>query len=120
MLRPHGLLVLTCPNGEGFDTMMLGTHSVAVDSEHVNLFNPASLSGLLEKTGFEVLEAQTPGRLDAELVREAVLNGTLNLGSDLFLRRALIEEWERLGQPFQAFLAANGLSGHLRVTARKL
>jgi len=119
MLRPRGLLVLTCPNGEGFDTMMLGPRSVAVDSEHVNLFNPASLSRLLETLGFEVLEAQTPGRLDAELVREAVLDNTLDLGRDSFLRRVLVDEWGRLGEPFQAFLAANGLSGHLRVTARK-
>ena len=119
MLRAGGLLVLTCPNGDGFDTMMLGSRSGAVDSEHVNLFNPASLSGLLEKAGFEVLEAQTPGRLDAELVREAVLDGTFNLDKDSFLRRVMIDEWGRLGEPFQEFLAINGLSGHLRITARK-
>jgi 2-polyprenyl-3-methyl-5-hydroxy-6-metoxy-1,4-benzoquinol methylase len=119
ILRPQGLLVLTCPNGEGFDTMMLGPHSGAVDSEHVNLFNPISLSRLLETVGFQVLDAQTPGRLDAELVREAVLVGTIDIGGDLFLRRVLIDEWNRLGEPFQLFLAANGLSGHLRVTARK-
>lgn len=119
MLRPGGLLVFTCPNGEGFDTMMLGPRSVAVDSEHVNLFNPASLSMLLEAAGFEVLAAQTPGRLDAELVHEAVLDGTLDVGRDSFLHRVLVDEWSRLGEPFQAFLAANGLSGHLRVTARK-
>ncbi len=120
LLRPGGLLVLTCPNGDGFDTAVLGARSVAVDSEHVNLFNPASLSGLLERSGYEILEVQTPGRLDAELVRDAVLEGNFALGVDGFLHRVLIDEWTRLGEPFQAFLAANGLSGHLRVMARKL
>jgi SAM-dependent methyltransferase len=120
LVRPGGLLVLTCPNGEGFDTALLGARSVQVDSEHVNLFNPESLAGLLERSGFEVLEKQTPGRLDAELVREAAVAGEIDLSADLFLKRILIDEWERLGAPFQAFLAANGLSGHLRILARKI
>jgi SAM-dependent methyltransferase len=119
LLPAGGLLLLTCPNGEGFDTAMLGALSVAVDSEHVNLFNAHSLAVLLERCGFEVLEQATPGRLDAELVREAVLAGQLDISANPFLRTVLVEEWERLGQPFQAFLAANGLSGHLRTLARK-
>jgi len=119
LLRPGGMLVLTCPNGEGFDTAMLSARSGQVDSEHVNLFNPDSLAGLLERSGFEVLEKETPGRLDAELVRDAALAGDLDLSGNPFLRKVLIDEWERLGDPFQAFLAGNGLSGHLRIFARR-
>jgi SAM-dependent methyltransferase len=119
LLRPGGMLVLTCPNGEGFDTEILGARSGQVDSEHVNLFNPDSLAGLLERSGFEVLEKETPGRLDAELVRDAALAGDLDLSVNPFLKKVLIDEWERLGGPFQAFLAVNGLSGHLRILARR-
>jgi SAM-dependent methyltransferase len=118
LLAPGGLLLLTCPNGEGFDTAMLGPNSGAVDSEHVNLFNPDSLASMIEGLGFEVLEVATPGRLDAELVRNAVTEGVLKLDSDRFLQTVLIERWDELGGPFQAFLAANRLSGHLRVLAR--
>jgi 2-polyprenyl-3-methyl-5-hydroxy-6-metoxy-1,4-benzoquinol methylase len=117
LIRPGGLLILSCPNGEGFDIAMLGAKALAVDAEHVNLFNPSSLSRLVSAHGFSVLEATTPGRLDAEFVREAALKGEIVL--DPFLRRALIEEWDRLGWPFQQFLAANGLSSHMWVAARR-
>lgn len=119
LLKAGGLLVLTCPNGLGFDIATLGDRALAVDPEHVNFFNPDSLGALLASLGFEVLEAGTPGRLDAEFVREAALSGTLDLSGQPFLRRVLIEEWERLGRNFQNFLAANGLSSHLWLAARK-
>jgi SAM-dependent methyltransferase len=119
LLRPGGLLVMTCPNGEGFDTSMLGASSPAVDSEHVNLFNPDSLAALLGRHGFEVLEKATPGRLDAELVRDAALEGKIDLSRNPFMRRVLMDDWDRLGERFQSFISSNGLSGHLRIIARK-
>jgi len=119
LVRPGGLLVLSCPNGLGFDIEVLGARALAVDAEHVNLFNPGSLAKLLERSEFSVFETSTPGRLDAELVREAALKGELDLSGDPFLRRILIEEWDRLGWPFQQFLAATGLSSHLWVAAHR-
>jgi len=118
-LAPGGLLVLTCPNGLGFDIQVLGPASLAVDAEHVNLFNPDSLGRLVTTCGFEVLETSTPGRLDAEFVREAVLAGHFSLKENPFLQRVLIDEWERLGLGFQTFLAENGLSSHMWLAARK-
>jgi 2-polyprenyl-3-methyl-5-hydroxy-6-metoxy-1,4-benzoquinol methylase/ribosomal protein S27E len=118
-IKPGGLLVLSCPNGQGFDIAMLGRDSLAVDPEHVNLFNPASLSLLVEACGFEVLEVSTPGRLDAEFVHTAIEEGTFDVSGDPFLKRVLVDEWERLGWPFQQFLAENGLSAHMWLAARK-
>jgi 2-polyprenyl-3-methyl-5-hydroxy-6-metoxy-1,4-benzoquinol methylase len=118
LVRPGGLIVLSCPNGQGFDIAQLGAAALAVDAEHVNLFNPASLARLVEAHGFTVLEVTTPGRLDAEFVREAALKGEIAL--DRFLHRVLVEEWDRLGWPFQQFLAANGLSSHMWLAARRL
>lgn len=119
LLRTGGLLVLSCPNGQGFDIAMLRDVSLAIDPEHVNLFNPRSLSLLVESCGFEVLEVSTPGRLDAEFVRTAILDGKFDVSTNPFLKRVLVDEWERLGWTFQQFLAANGLSSHMWLAARK-
>lgn len=118
-LGPGGLLVLTCPNGQGFDIETLGAASNSVDHEHLNYFNPASLASMLSTSGFEVLESFTPGRLDAELVRSAILSNQLDVATQPFLKRILIDDWGRLGDAFQDFLADHGLSSNLWVVARK-
>ena len=118
MLRPGGLLVLTCPNIRGFDIDVLGAGSPAVDAEHLNYFHPDSLGRLLTARGFEVLEAQTPGRLDADIVRNRVLAGEHTL-TDGFLQRVLVDEWDRVGESFQQFLVQQGLSSNMWIVARR-
>lgn len=119
-LRPGGLLILTTPNIRGFDLLMLGEKSGNIAGpSHLNYFHEASLRGLVVRHGFEVIETQTPGRLDAELVRQAALDGRLDLAAEPFLHHVLIEAWDRLGGGFQYFLAAHGLSSHLWLVARR-
>jgi len=117
LLAPGGLLVLTCPNGLGFDVLVLGARSSAVDNEHLNYFNPESLAQVVRKCGLEVLEVSTPGKLDAELVRKQALDGEIDLETQPFLRRVLLDDWERVGAPFQQFLADNLLSSHMWLVA---
>lgn len=119
LLSDDGLLVLTCPNVKGFDILTLQSVSSAVDSEHLNYFHPLSLSRLVEAAGFEVLEIQTPGQLDAELVRKSALAGEIDLSDQPLLHSVLIENWDRAGQSFQQFLANNLLSSHMWLAARK-
>ena len=119
LMRPGGLLVLSCPNGQGFDIALLGSVSLAIDPEHVNLFNPRSLPLLVESCGFRVLEVSTPGRLDAEFVRTAIIEGKFDVSHNPFLKRVLVDEWDRLGWPFQQFLAQHGLSSHMWMAARR-
>ena len=118
VLRPGGLLMLTCPNVHGFDVEMLGERSATVDAEHLNYLHPASLGALLERCGFAVVESQTPGRLDAELVRKHALAGEVELEQP-FLQRVLIDDWDRLGDAFQDFLAASGLSSNMWLVGRR-
>jgi len=117
-LRPGGALVLTCPNIRGFDFQVLGCEGADnFGLGHINMFHPASLTRLLENCGYTVRAVATPGRLDADLVRQKILSGAFDVSSQPFLKRVLVDEWERLGEPFQAFLRENGLSSNLMVTA---
>ena len=55
----------------------------------------------------------------SKALREAALAGKIDLSGDPFLKRVLVDEWERLGPPFQRFLAEHGLSSHMWLVARK-
>lgn len=117
-LRPGGVLVLTCPNLRGFDFQVLGWDLADnFGLGHINMFHPASLTLLLERCGYAVRSVATPGRLDADLVRQKILSGAFDVSGQPFLRHVLVDEWERLGEPFQAFLRDNGLSSNMMVTA---
>lgn len=119
LLKPGGILMLACPNGQGFDVETLGVLSNTVDHEHLNYFNPQSLSALLVHCGLEILECFTPGRLDAELVRNKILAGEFDVSDQPFLGKVLVDEWETLGLAFQDFLVQQGLSSNMWIVARK-
>lgn len=119
LLSPGGLCLLTCPNVKGFDIVVLGERANAVDVEHLNYMHPASLALMLERSGLDVIERQTPGRLDAELVRKKVLAGEFDLTGQPFLQQILIDEWESAGAAFQDYLSANGLSSNMWLLARR-
>ena len=118
ILNTGGIVITTCPNVLGFDIKTLGALSDTVDVEHLNLFTPRSLSMLANNCGFTVLEVQTPGMLDADLVRKKVLSEEYTLKNP-FLQSVLIDQWDRLGRSFQQFLQDNLLSSNMLLVARK-
>lgn len=118
-LRKGGLLVLSCPSYAGFDIQTLGILSDSLDAEHINLFTPSSLNLLVRRCGFSVLECTTPGKLDAELVRNKALANEISLKDQPFLQTVLLDRWQDLGQSFQNFLVDSQLSSHMWMVAQK-
>ena len=78
-------MVISCPNGIGFDTKMLGAYSPSVDNEHVNLFSPKGIKEIFETSGFKLLKLMTPGKMDVEIVKEFISEnpGILNSEKEL-------------------------------------
>jgi 2-polyprenyl-3-methyl-5-hydroxy-6-metoxy-1,4-benzoquinol methylase len=114
------IIVVTCPNFYGFDISTLGIVSDNIDFEHINLFNPDSIKILFDLCGFKILELFTPGKLDADIVRNKIIAGEFDVSNNPFLRTILIERWDELGQNFQDFLRENKLSSHMWVVAQKI
>ena len=118
ILPPGGLFCLSTPNGRGFDILELKEKSTTLGLTHVNLFNPGSLSLLLEWAGFEVLEISTPGRLDVDLVyREFKIDETtLN---DSWLRHFLLTSTDAMKEKLQHFLQSTMQSSHMWAICQK-
>lgn len=120
LLKRGGLFIFTLPNGKGFDVSLLGKLSSVVDHEHLNYFNPRSIELLLNRCGLQTVQIITPGKLDAELVRNMIISRKYKISGDSFLKSVLIDNWNKCGSSFQTFLANAGLSSHMLVVARKV
>ncbi|MCB9946839.1 MAG: class I SAM-dependent methyltransferase [Rhodospirillaceae bacterium] len=117
-LAPGGAVLMTCPNIAGFETLCLGERSETVDHEHLNLFNPASLALLAERVGFRGIEVTTLGRLDVDIVRSALADGTVTT-SDLgpFAGHLLASEDDDVLERLQDFLSEAKLSSNMQLVA---
>ena len=117
MLRSKGVLFMSMPSCEGFDVQVLGASSSSIDHEHINLFNPSSISRLLTDEGFRVLDVFTPGEIDIDIVRNKVSEGFVI--KDEFLEKLVMSDDESVRLSFQVFLKENLRSSHMWVIAQK-
>lgn len=118
MLKSNGLIVVTCPNGQGFDVLTLGEKSDTIDHEHLNYFNPKSLKLLFEECDFNVLEISTPGVLDTDIVRNAILDKKYDISKQPFLKKILLDEYDLNKESFQKYLIENNLSSNMWIVAQ--
>lgn len=119
-LNPGGFLMLTLPNIRGFETIVLGVESGAVDHEHLNYFSPQSFTILAERTGYENVTITTPGKLDVEIVQEALSSGSVSPDQlDPFIYALMTTENPDVDVAFQDLIQKANLSSNMLVLAQK-
>lgn len=115
LLSPGGILIITTLTWDGFDLKVLQEKSNSIHPpHHINFFTKKSFSLLLERTGFEICEITTPGKLDVDLVskKESEVH-------DPFIRE-IISSSQEIKDKFQSFLQEAKLSSHMMVVAKKI
>lgn len=118
LLCDNGIFILTTPNIEGFDLVVLGKSSDNIMApNHLNYFNPGSIGLLCEKAGFEIAHIETPGVLDANIVKNRIEEGIKI--NDNFVSLLMGKE-EQVLNNFQKFLQENNLSSNMLIVARKI
>ena len=118
LLKPGGYLLLTTLNGLGFDIMLLWEKSKSIAApQHLNFFNPESIKLLMRKIGFKIIEVQTPGKLDLDIVEQAIKKDGVDLG--IFWNFLAKEGSENSKIDLQGWISRNGLSSHMRILAKK-
>ena len=119
ILDSDGFLVVSCPNGIGFDTKMLGAYSPSVDNEHVNLFSPKGLKDLFIRNGFNVISIQTPGKMDVEIIEEFINENPGIFACEEEFKN-LIKKCNGSKEKLQEKIAEQKESGHMWIFAQKI
>lgn len=73
-LRKGGLLMLTTPNTFSLEFYLTNSEWSGFEHEHLILYNKKSIITLFNKYNYELLEFQTPGLLDSDLIGEKITN----------------------------------------------
>jgi len=114
-MHKDDLFIFTTLSGMGLDIQVLGEHAKALSPpHHLNFMNPKSVSTLLRKIGFEVIEAITPGKLDVD-----ILNNSKQFIEDQFWKNILEYSSENELHSIQSFISDLGLSSHMMITCKK-
>lgn len=115
IMKQGELFIFTMLSGIGMDIQVLWENSNSVHPpHHLNFFNPTSIEMLVAKAGFEVLEVQTPGNLDVD-----ILCNNIEYIKDRFWKRFAARATASQKEKMQKYLRDNLLSSHMMVVARK-
>ena len=118
-LKKNGILVFSCPNGEGIDVSLLQERSNVIDHEHLNYFNINSINTLLRRNKFQICEIITPGKLDMELLANEA-SKKKELSQKEKIRLSWLDKISNKDKILlQNLIQRNKISSHMMVVAKK-
>lgn len=118
LLKPGGRVLVSSLGVDGFDIQVLWNRSRSVaPPHHLNFPSVEGFTRLFERAGLVDVTVLTPGRLDVDIVRNAVAADPSIVGGNRFLRLLLEKRSGDVHDAFQQFLAAHALSSHVWVLA---
>jgi SAM-dependent methyltransferase len=116
-IRPGGLLIATGLCGDGFDIRVLGKRSKSITPpHHINFCSIEGYEQLFSRAGFEKIKIQTPGKLDVEIVHNALKDNSIELSD---FENLLLRKKPKHLDNFQKFLSKNQLSSHCWIAAQR-
>ncbi|MEE2997300.1 MAG: methyltransferase domain-containing protein, partial [Pseudomonadota bacterium] len=119
MVRPGGLIFLTGLCGDGFDIRILGNRSNAVSPpHHLTFLSQSGVRILLRRAELELVSFTTPGKLDVDIVRSALLADD-DAVTDPDIREIMTSPNEGIRADYQARLVADCRSSHMWIMARR-
>ena len=118
LLARQGRLLLTGLTVDGFDIQVLWDKAqIVAPAQHLNFMSVRGFEILLQRAGFSEVTVTTPGKLDVEIVRNAVQDG-FDLPPALRFIKTLLSRNKDAQADFQAFLSRHNLSSHCWVWAK--
>jgi len=116
LLRPGGRALFTTLTSTGFDIQVLWERSKSISPpQHLNLLSIQGLTSLMQRAGFRDISIFTPGKLDVDIVANAIREKDLP-PSQRFVKEILKTEESRVA--FQKYLQEQNLSSHCWIWVR--
>lgn len=118
MVAPGGYILLSGLGSEGFDIQVLWESSRSIfPPHHINFISVEGFKKLFLRVGFTDVGVSTPGKLDVDIVFNAI-RGNKSINPSRF-ESLLMRRDKNTLILFQEFLAQNLLSSHCWVWAKK-
>ncbi len=121
ILKPGKKVLVTGLCGDGFDIKILWEHSKNISPpHHINFMSVEGFKLLFERAGFVNVSVETPGKLDVDIVLNALNDESIRKNLNLSrLESHLVAQFKDNPHTLQQFLADNQLSSHCWIWAER-
>jgi SAM-dependent methyltransferase len=118
LVRPDGIVFVSTLCVDGFDLQVLWDKSNQISPpHHINFLSVVGFENLFRRAGLVDVNVTTPGQLDVDIVRNAVIQNPNLISEQRFIERII--KSNSTASAFQNFLSENCLSSHAWVYGKR-